>query len=99
MSATATVTIDTAVIASWSQPGGMVDLNMESRAKRVVFVAQIRAPVRTGALRASGVAQPGATPGAWEAVFNIYYAWFVDRGTRYMDPRFYLSDSLSEAVR
>lgn len=97
---TVTVDIDHAVIGSWSQPGGMVSADMETRAKRVVFTAQIRAPVRTGALRASGTAQPAAdVQGAWDAVFAIYYAWFVDQGTRFMDPRYYLTDSLSAAIR
>jgi hypothetical protein len=97
---TATITIDQAVIASWLQPGGMIDADMERRAKAVVFEAQIRSPVVTGALRASGRAQPaGDVQGAWDAVFAIYYAWFVDRGTIYMDPRYYLTNSLGAAIR
>lgn len=97
---TTTVELDHAVIDSWTRPGGMIDADMERRAKRVVFAAQIRAPVVTGALRASGVAQPaGDVQGAWDAVFAIYYAWFVDQGTIYMDPRYYLTLSLGEAVR
>ena len=97
---TVTVDIDHAVISSWLAPGGMVDADMETRAKRVVFLAQIRAPVRTGALRSSGVAQPaGDVQGAWDAVFAIYYAFFVDQGTVHMDPRYYLTNSLSAAIR
>lgn len=98
---TTTVTIDHAVIDSWRAPGGMVDKNIEGRAKRVVFLGKIRAPVRTGALRESGVAVPcnEGIAGAWDAVFAIYYAWYVDQGTQFMDPRYYLTDSLSEAIR
>jgi len=96
----ATVTIDQSVIESWLRPGGMVDEDIERRAKRVVFIAKVRSPVRTGALRSSGTHAPaGDAPGAWDALFAIYYAWFVDQGTIYMDPRRYLSDSLSAAIR
>lgn len=97
---TVTVEVDTSVIEGWLRPGGMVEANMEERAKRVVFGAQVRAPVRTGALRASGVAQRSSdTQGAWDALFAIYYAYFVDQGTIYMDPRYYLTYSLDLAIR
>lgn len=97
---TTTVELDHAAIAGWAQPGGMVSDNMEMRAKRVVFKAQVLSPVRTGALRASGQAVPAPFPvGAWDAVFLIFYAWFVDQGTIYMDPRYYLTNALGEAIR
>lgn len=96
---TVTVDIDRTVIEGWLRPGGIVDANMETRAKRVVLGAQVRAPVRTGALRASGVAQRSSdAQGAWDALFAIYYAWFVDQGTIYMDPRYYLTQSLNLAI-
>lgn len=95
-----TVTLDAAAIAGLSRPGGMIDENIERRAKRVLFTAQVRAPVVTGALRASGQARRlDFPPGAWQVVFLIYYAWFVDQGTVFMDPRYFLTYSLPEAVR
>lgn len=97
-----TFEIDQGTLQSWVLPGGIVEQDMARRARAVVFEAQVRAPVRTGALRASAVAKPATDAevlGAWDAVFNIYYAWFVDQGTRFMDPRLYLSLSIGSAIR
>lgn len=95
---TTTVNINFSVISGWLQPGGMVNADMEKRAKRVALAAAVRAPVRSGDLRDSGSAQPGELMGEWDAVFAIHYAYFVDQGTIHMDPRHYLRNSLGVAI-
>jgi hypothetical protein len=94
------VTIDDGAIASWLQPGGMIDANMELRADRSLAEALQRVPYVTGALHDSGTTRRSdSVPGGWEVVFAIFYAAWVDQGTTFFRGRFYLRDSISAAIR
>lgn len=94
------ITLDPGAIDAMKRPGGSVYEDMGRRALAVDSGAKIRAPVRTGRLRASGYAAPSTSvDGAWDVVFPVGYAIFVNEGTRYMRRRPFLTDALIEAVR
>jgi hypothetical protein len=79
--------------------GGMVDVDLNRRAQRVAARARSVVPVKTGALRASIHERPGSlVPLAWEVAASTSYANFIEEGTRYISPRFYLRRSLSAAA-
>jgi HK97 gp10 family phage protein len=74
---------------------------MERRGENVRFVAQQIAPVRTGRYRASILVRSDLTPaGAARAhvVADTPYAYFLERGTRYMRARRILGRALSAAA-
>lgn len=79
--------------------GGDLDRDMERRARRVEAAAKVNAPVDTGRLRASGyTAEALENSAAWDVIFPVHYAWYVDQGTRFMRGRFYLTDALPAAL-
>lgn len=79
--------------------GGDVDRDMERRARRVESTAKILAPVRTGRMRASGYTAPATeVEGAWDVIFPVGYAIFVNDGTRFMEARPFMTNALSEAL-
>lgn len=78
-----------------SRRGGELDRDMERRARRAEATAKVNAPVDTGLLRASGyTAEAPDEEAAWDVIFPVHYAWYVDQGTRFMSGRFYLTDAL-----
>lgn len=94
------ITIDPSAVIAMKRPGGSIYDDMGRRANLVDSAAKIRAPVRTGRMRASGYAAPSTdVEGAWEVIFPVGYAIFVNGGTRYMRARPFLTDALQEAVR
>ena len=99
MVATITITIDPGAVQRLTNRGGAIDTDLQRRALRGLQTARLRAPVDTGRLRASGLTEPTrGVPGAWDIVFPVNYAWFVDQGTRFMVGRPYLSGVLPTLV-
>jgi HK97 gp10 family phage protein len=70
---------------------------LSEAARQTVVRARAYAPVRTGALRASIYAYLSKdlvlTFGAY-----VYYAMFVEYGTRYMMPRYFLTRAVQEQL-
>lgn len=93
------VTIAIGDVGQLVRRGGEIDRDMERRARRVEGTAKVLAPVRTGRMRASGYTTPAnEVEGAWDVVFPVDYAIFVNSGTRYMAARPFLTDALPEAL-
>lgn len=67
-------------------------------AREIVSDAQQRAPVRTGALRASIAAQRQAAA-VWLVVASVSYARFVELGTYKMSPRPYFYPAVLAAAQ
>jgi hypothetical protein len=106
MSVAITFTPDVGQIQQLTRRGGPVDQDMERRSRRVLSAAVAQAPVGKsrkgyvgGRMRASGHIAPYALiAGAWDVIFAVYYAGYVDQGTYKMRARPFLSGNLHLAV-
>ena len=59
-----------------------VDVPIERRADAVLFTAQVTAPVDTGDYKAS--LRKDRVGNGWRVSANVYYAIYLEFGTRYM---------------
>jgi hypothetical protein len=102
-----TLSTDLGQIQQLTRRGGPVDQDMERRSRLVLSAAVAQAPVGKsrkgyvgGRMRASGHIAPYALiAGAWDVIFSVYYAGFVDQGTYKMRARPFLSGNLYLAVQ
>lgn len=89
------VTIDPDFIKEWATSDDCRDLMLDV-AHKVEGEFRDIVPRRTGNLAASAISVPIIEDGAWGALVDtrIYYAAFVEFGTRYMDAQYNLKHAL-----
>lgn len=93
------VTVHVGAVGRLLDRGGDIDRDMERRARRVEATAKVLAPVDTGRMRASGyTTQATEIPAAWDVIFPVHYAIFVNSGTRFMAARPFMTDALPAAL-